>query len=93
MAILELVVSQKVFDRIDGGEQYHAYIDITPYTKQKFDKQIYKNEHTYSEVRLYRSSSSKTIMRKIVRIRKGIGLPEWGAPENLVYIIEIEPPR
>ena len=84
MVILDLNLKRKWFDMILDGTKTEEYREIKDY----WDKRLKKN---YSHIR-FRNGYNKEAPEMIVEVkgfRKGVGNPEWGAPEEEVYILSL----
>ena len=84
MEILHLTLKKKWFDMVRSGIKKEEYREIKPYWNTRLSK-------TYDAV-LFRNGyqpdpPSFYIELKVIRI--GIGIPEWGAPPEPVYILEL----
>lgn len=82
--ILDLVLKHKWFDMIAKGEKKEEYREIKPFYENRLTK------YSYSVVRFHRGYSDLTMDWKIKSIKRGIGKPEWGAPEYPVFIIALQ---
>ena len=82
---LHLVLKNRWFDMIASGEKKEEYREIKPFYEKKFDK------YTYDIVVFHRAYTNVVMIWKIKAIKRGIGKPEWGAPDFPVFIIELEP--
>lgn len=83
--VLDLVLMHKWFDMIASGEKLEEYREIKPFYENRFRK------YSYDTVRLHRGYTNIVMEWKIASIKRGIGKPEWGAPDYPVFIIELEP--
>lgn len=81
---LHLVLKHKWFDMIASGEKKEEYREIKPYYENRFAK------YAYDVVVFHRGYTDIVMEWKIKRIKRGIGKPEWGAPEYPVFIIELQ---
>lgn len=80
---LHLVVKAKWFDMIKSGEKKEEYRERCLHWHQRIEKQI------IDSVVFHRGYTNVTHERECVRVRHGLGKPEWGAPEGLVIILDL----
>lgn len=80
---LHLVVKAKWFDMIKSGEKKEEYRKHCLHWHQRIEKQI------IDSVVFHRGYTNVTHERECVRVRHGLGKPEWGAPEGLVIILDL----
>ena len=71
------------FDMIHSGIKKEEYREI----KEFYASRLENKSYTY--VRFHRGYSNKTILIECKGIEKGIGNPEWGAPDFEVYKIKL----
>lgn len=83
--VLDLVLKHKWFDMIASGEKLEEYREIKPFYENRFTK------YSYDTVRFHRGYTDVVMEWKIDSIKRGIGKPEWGAPDYPVYIIKLKP--
>jgi len=97
--ILHLTLKKKWFDMIASGEKKEEYRDIKPHWNRVFTNHWCKWKKSRGEGGMnawdivhFTNGYGKTkpqVELEFVNIRKGIGNPEWGAPKEEVYIIEL----
>lgn len=74
---------------IESGLKKEEYREIKPYwTKRLFDENGIPKP--FETVRFSYGYTNRYMEKKIKSIRIGIGNPQWRAPGNEVYIIELE---
>lgn len=105
MKILDLVLKHQWYDMIDSGEKKEEYREIKPFWDNKFSCQshglcdLYKNCkqitlgigkcEKYTHVKFHRGYTNTTMTFELESIKVGIGNPQWGAPDNEVFIIKL----
>ena len=86
MRILHLTLKKKWFDMISSGIKKEEYREIKPYWNRrlglnKFDVVCFRNGY---------AKNSPRIILELKRIERGLGIIEWGAPEDeTVYILRL----
>lgn len=92
MKILDLSLTYHWYDMIASGEKKEEYREI----KYFYIKRLYDLYHPdtnfkhYDAVRFHRGQGGKVSMLVECKgIRIGRGKPEWGAPEENVFIISL----
>lgn len=88
MDTLHLTLTKKWFDMIASGIKKEEYREIKPYwisrlqcTKKKYSKILFKNGY---------GENVPSILVEFKELRSGLGIVEWGAPEeNKVYILTL----
>lgn len=83
-SILKFPLKKDVFERVSVYKQDEVYFDNTEYWTKRFSSSYEKASFTCGK--------SVAIEFNIISITLGKGKPEWGAPENDVYIVKIELP-
>ena len=84
MKTLHLVLKHKWYDMIASGEKKEEYREIKPYWTKRL---TYPCRYTY--VCFHRGYTSTTMTFAIKSIGTGQGNPEWGAPNDPVFIIKL----
>lgn len=86
---------------IESGEKKEEYREIKPYWIKRFcERKICRVDMCdlpdvacfvlkWDKVQFSYGYTSRTMIFTIKSIRRGIGRPEWGAPEKEVFIIEL----
>lgn len=82
---LHLVVTGKWFDMVASGVKKEEYRLHNLHWHQR----IMKQRCQIDSVVFHNGYTSTTHERECLRIREGIGKPEWGAPEGEVIILEL----
>lgn len=103
MKVLDLVVRHKWYDMEDSGEKPEEYRVLSNHWVKRFLKidggrekaleylsslpisQIWQE---YTHVRFHRGYTSTTMLFEIKSMHIGFGNPEWGAPDEEVFIIK-----
>lgn len=78
---VHLFLRYKWFDMIASGEKKEEYRSIKTWELRFTDNIEY--------VDLHRAYSSKMMVFEIESVTKGIGKPEWGAPDGETLIIKL----
>lgn len=81
---LHLIVKKKWYDMIVSGEKKEEYRLHNLYWHRRIMKQS-----IIDSVVFHRGYTCITHERECLRVREGIGKPEWGAPEGEVIILEL----
>ncbi|WP_373033880.1 ASCH domain-containing protein [Sulfurovum sp.] len=85
MRVLHLTLKKKWFDMILSGEKKEEYREI----KQYWDKRLNRTFDAVCFSNGYANDSPKVTVR-LKYIQTGLGVVEWGAPENeKVYILRL----
>jgi hypothetical protein len=87
MRILHLTLKKKWFDMIASGEKREEYREIKPY----WTRRIAEPGTDYDAVKFrngYRPDSP-TVTVELEGVFSGMGRPEWGAPNQRVYILRL----
>ena len=87
MKVLHLTLNKKWFDLIASGEKREEYRAIKDY----WSKRLAQLGVDYDAVQFrngYRTGSPRVTVR-LEGIFVGIGRPEWGAPNERVYILRL----
>lgn len=100
--ILDLPLKAEWYNMIESGEKKEEYREVKKYwirrlTELKTDELLfsYRNNHQvipfkkFDVVRFRYGYTKKTMCFKIEDIIYGKGKPEWGAPEEPVFIIKL----
>lgn len=82
---LHLVVTGKWFDMVASGVKKEEYRLHNLY----WHRRIMKQSCIIDSVVFHRGYTNITHERECLRVREGIGKPEWGAPEGEVIILEL----
>lgn len=77
---LDLPLKKEWYEMIKSGGKREEYREIKPF----WEKRLFKG---YTKVRFRYGYTNRCMMFTIFGISKGIGRPEWGAPDHEVYII------
>jgi len=94
MNILKLRLKREWFDKIKSGVKVEEYREIKPhYCSRLIDKVngVFRRYHAVEFTNGYRANSPKQTLL-VKRIRIGDGKPDWGAPSEPVFIIELGEP-
>lgn len=104
MKILDLILKGKWYDMIASGEKPEEYRVLSDHWVKRFlllnsgrdgalkylaslpTDQVWQE---YTHVRVHRGYTSTTMLFEIKSIHIGFGNPEWGAPEEEVFIIKL----
>ena len=101
MKTLHLVLKGKWHDMIESGIKKEEYREIRPYWINRLcetaadsgicsgDNRNYVEICHFDEVRFHRGYTNTTMEFRVKDITIGIGKPEWGAPDNKVFIIKL----
>ena len=95
MKILDLSLTYHWYDMIASGEKKEEYREIKYfYIKRLYDDLPHSDAEShfkhYDAVRFHRGQGGKVSMLVECKgIRIGRGKPEWGAPEENVFIISL----
>ena len=98
--MLHLVLKHKWYDMIASGVKKEEYRAITPYWENRFiEQKLFSYRYGYSKngvifkeykyVTFHKGYSNTTMTFKIDCIKIGLGNPEWGAPVEDVFIIQL----
>lgn len=80
---VHLILRKKWYDMISSGQKREEYRAITPYwTKRLMVKH-------YDTVTFHYGYTNRTMTYTIIDITEGIGVPQWGAENERVYIIRL----
>ena len=85
MNTLHLPIKKQWFDMILSGEKTEEYREIKPY----WFARIWGKPIDVVEIRNGYGKSAPSAIFECKGICKGIGKPEWGAPDKIVYIISL----
>lgn len=87
--MVKLPIKRKWYEMILSGEKKEEYREIKPYWIYEFKQNIQKdNEMLVMFVNGYDETISNNFLAR-VRLTRGVGRPEWGAPSNEVFILKI----
>lgn len=82
MRLLHLPLKAKWYDMIESGKKTEEYRAITEYWKKRLEKR------NYTHVCFRYGYTRRTMTYPIQEITIGKGNPEWGAPQEDVFIIK-----
>ena len=85
MNILHLTLKKKWFDMIASGEKREEYREMKPYWHKRLNKKydVIKFRNGYSK-------DAPTVIVELKEVLSGLGIIEWGAPEETrVYILKL----
>ena len=85
MKTLNLTLKKKWFDMILSGTKKEEYREIKPYWSKRFEGKSY-------DVIVFRNGYQKdspSFSVKLLGIDVGYGKPEWGANDQMVYILKL----
>jgi hypothetical protein len=85
MRTLHLTLKRKWFDLIKDGIKTEEYREIKPHWTKRLRDQEFDSVKFVNGYGCHRPS----MVFILEGIREGIGRPEWGAPEERVFILEI----
>lgn len=87
---LYLTLTRQWFDMILSGEKKEEYREIKPYWA-KFDifKDAPEQRYTHIEFRNGYGHHRPSMIVELEDITQGKGKPEWGAPEEDVWILKL----
>lgn len=86
MRILHLTLKKKWFDLILSGEKKEEYREI----KQYWNKRLANKTYDAIKFRNGYSPESPSLTIELIGVQRGLGIVEWGAPENqVVYILKL----
>lgn len=90
MKTLHLSLKAKWYEMIERGEKKEEYREIKPYWIKRLGVEGrligFKN---YDIVKFSFGYTRRIMLFEIKNIRRGVGKPEWGAPNYEVIIIEL----
>lgn len=102
MKILDLPLKKQWYNMIEIGEKKEEYRErkrywinrlcnkgITPPTSNNCDGCPFGKCHEYTHVRFRYGYTKRTMLFKLNNICIGVGNPEWGAPEEEVFILKL----
>lgn len=95
-----LHLKKQWYEMIDRGEKTEEYREIKPYWEKRLwcpymqegycgNKCKGCKNMIYELVEFFLGFTHKTMVFEIEDLNIGSGKPEWGAPDNLVYIIKL----
>lgn len=99
MKTLDLVLKYQWYDMIESGEKSEEYRIAKPYWVRRLckavefsfikdDGPLFEFKH-FTHVRFHRGYTTKTMLWTIKEITMGLGKKEWGAPDDVVFIIKL----
>lgn len=83
MKILHLSLKKEFYTLIESGVKTEEYRDIKPY----WTKRIVG--HNFTHVKFSYGYTKRTMTFELKHISIGKGKPEWGAPQEDVFIIKL----
>lgn len=97
---LHLPLKAKWYEMIESGEKREEYRQVKPYWSKRFtggDKPLFSFRYGYQEpnvkgythVKFSYGYTRRTMKFEIESITIGRGRPEWGAPEEEVFIVKL----
>lgn len=90
MKILDLSLTYHWYDMIAGGEKKEEYREIKDFYITRLVDRGTWNARKYDAIRFHRGQGSPvTMLVECLGIEVGKGRPEWGAPEEDVFIIKL----
>ena len=88
--VLDLPLKAKWYDMIESGEKTEEYREIKPYWETRFiDMEGLPSYTHYDEVKFRYGYTKRTMTFECLGIEQGFGKPEWGAPNEEVFIIKL----
>lgn len=84
MKILYLTLKKQWFDMVKSGHKLEEYRELKDYWHRRFNKHYDAVQFTNGY-----SPSSPRFLIELRGIDKGVGRPEWGAPNSEVYILRL----
>lgn len=90
MKILHLSLKAKWYEMIERGEKREEYREIKPYWIKRLgvEGRLIGFKH-YDAVKFSFGYTKRTMIFQVLDITRGIGNPDWGAPNNEVIIIKL----
>lgn len=94
ISVLDLVLKGKWYDMIEAGIKKEEYRKIKPYWVKRLIKSYYHGENDkipskYEYVQFRRGYTNIRMLFKLECMTKGVGNPEWGAPNGNVFILKL----
>lgn len=94
---LHLVLKHKWYEMIDSGVKTEEYREIKPYYEKRLCECSYHDEYgrikdcykKYDYVCFHKGYTANTMTFEVESISVGKGKPEWGAPQEDVFIIKL----
>lgn len=87
--ILHLVLKKKWYEMQERGEKTEEYRELTEYWRKRLIDQETLRAKPYTHVCFHYGYTQRCFINRIDSITIGMGLPEWGAPEDHdVFIIK-----
>lgn len=83
MKILHLPLKAKWYDMIESGKKTEEYREIKGYWQKRL---VGRN---YDAIQFSYGYTKRTMLFRLKEIGIGIGNPEWGAPEENVFILKL----
>lgn len=90
--VLHLTIKKKWFDMIASGKKKEEYRECKPYWYKRLHGEWYGNDYKHFDAVHFRNGYNPYSPFLIVEcqgISRGVGNPEWGAPEKDVFIIKL----
>ena len=85
MRVLHLTLKKRWFDMIASGEKREEYREMKPYWHKRLSK-----EYDVIRFRNGYAKDSPTMTVELKEILSGLGITQWGAPEEKnVYILRL----
>lgn len=90
MKTLHLSLKAKWYEMIESGEKKEEYREIKPYWIKRLgvEGNLIGFKH-YDVVKFSFGYTKRTMLFEVASISRGIGNPEWGAPNCEVIIIKL----
>ena len=85
---LHLNLYGNYFDQIESGEKKEEYREITPYWNRRITNVINSGVKTITFSNGYAKNRRQMVV-ELKSIERGIGNPNWGAPQHCVYILKL----
>lgn len=97
MKILHLPLKAKWYEMIESGVKTEEYREIKPYWEKRLmcnkwnfcTDSLYHIPQKFDAVKFSYGYTKRTMTFECKDITIGKGNPEWGAPEDLVFIIKL----
>lgn len=83
MKILYLSLKSKWYNMIELGEKNEEYREI----KEYWDKRLIDKK--YDAVQFSYGYTKRTMLFRLDSISIGMGKPEWGAPDDYVFVLKL----
>lgn len=97
MKVLDLVLTYKWYDMIASGVKKEEYREIKKFYLKRLCERYYKaidgttiyDFKNYDAIRFHRGYTKTSMLVELKDIRIGKGNPDWGAPEEPVFILSL----